>query len=221
MHYKDKRVLSIKSVDDMVNILGSKGNSLSNYKKGVKITVYNKMEKNYSYVLSENPGKNMAKDFRPELTPAKILELGAFEGKYLNDCLLEFPKEWFLRAIEKGKLCPQGADPSVNLYKVKSRLNLYEWQDYGWIPNDGGNTAKQFPILSDKILNNDIRGWFQWYCRYWLGRREPEIDAVQIKRWRGFKRHVGQIKANCKAGDLQCRPVQRQALLQWAYKSDI
>jgi hypothetical protein len=221
MYFKDKRVLSIKSPEDMLKILNSKGNPLSSYKKGSKITVYNKMESNYSYVLAENPGRAFAEGFDPELTPAKMLELGVFEGKYLNDCLLEFPKEWFLKAIDKGKLSPEGANPEVNQFKIKSRLDLDEWEDYGWVPNPEGHKAKQYPLLSSDEKNHDIRGWFQWYCRYWMGRREPEMDEIQIKRWRAFRRHAGQIKANCKPGDVECRPRQRQGLVQWAYKGDI
>ena len=217
MHFKDKRVLSIKTTDDMLKILESKGNALKDYKKGVKITVYNKMEQGYSYVLAENPGKNMGEDFKPELTPAEMLEMGIFSGVYMNDCLLEFPKEWFLKAIKKGKLSPCNPNPEINYFKIDSRLSLQEWQKRGWIPKPSGQISKEYKILSDKEKNPDIRGIFQWYCRFFAGRRISYLDEVQIKRWKAMRRHIGQIKANCKPGDLTCRPRQRQTLLQWFY----
>ena len=91
MHFKDKRVLAIRTTDDMLRILEQKGNPFKDYKKGTRVNVHDKMQQGYSYVLAEEPGKNLA--FEPELTPAKMLELGVFEGKYLNDGVLEFPKE--------------------------------------------------------------------------------------------------------------------------------
>jgi len=213
MHFKDARSLTIQTTDDMLAILKT-GNSIKDYHAGMRITVYNKMQKGYSYMLQEKPGTRLG--FRPDLSPAQMLRLGVFEGKYLNDCLLEYPKEWFIAAIKKGKLSPQGADPSVNCFGVKSRLSIGEWKEYGWLPNAHGWASSRYPLLSDRI-NPDHRGWFEWYCRYWMGRRIPALDEVQIKRYHAFQRHVAQIRAHCAAGNQSCRPVQRQALLQWAH----
>jgi hypothetical protein len=52
-----------------------------------------------------------------------------------------------------------------------------------------------------------------------MGRRIPDEDKRQIKRWRMILRHTAQIKKNCRVGDIFCRPRQRQALLHWAYDS--
>jgi len=202
--------------EEMVRILHVQGRPLASFQQGDRIIVSNKMVKNYSYVLDEAPNSNFAEDFKPYFTPGQILRLGAFEGRYLNDCLTEFPAEWFLDAIGLDKLRPQGADVSVNLFQIKSRLPLPEWQTKGWVPSST-HKASQHPGLSDPTINKDERGWFQWYCRYWMGRRSPTIDAIQIKRWKAFARHAGGVRKNCLSGDLTCRPRQRQALLQWAW----
>lgn len=202
----------VKTVEDMKRILSTHGNNLSSYKKGVVIKVYNKMQKNYSYTLSENIGENMDPRFKPYYTPAEMLSIGVFEGKYINDCLLEYPKTWFTNAIKNGKLCPEKADFRVNAFGIKSRQSIFVWKEHNWLPNETGGT-----ILSDRKTNPDVRGWFEWYCRYYIGRRLPVIDDIQIKRWLAFKRHLAQVKKNCKSKDLSCRPKQRQALLQWAY----
>jgi hypothetical protein len=202
--------------EEMIDILETKGRPFASFHKGDKIVVTNKMNHGYSYTLEEAPGTNFAVDFKPHFTPGEMLRLGVFEGKYLNDCLTEFPSEWFLDAIGLDKLRPQGADASINLFQVKSRQPLQIWQKNGWVPHRGSKAA-QYPGLSDPSLNVDERGWFQWYCRYWMGRRIPALDAIQIKRWKAFARHSGAVKKNCKAGDLTCRPVQRHALLQWCW----
>ena len=161
----------------------------------MKIVVFDKMQHGYTYQLQEKIGENFAPDFTPELTPKQMLELGVFEGKYLNDCQAEFPSDWF----ENAKLSPQKADISCNCFGVKSRQSLQIWQQKGW------------------IIEPDPRGWFQWYCRYYMGRRLAEVDKIQIKRWKAFVRHKAQLEKNCPPLDINCRKKQRQALLQWAY----
>lgn len=207
---------SVNTPEKMIEFLKLYGRPLSSFKKGDTIKVSNKMEKEYSYTLQEESGKGFDEGFKPYFTPAQMLRLGVFEGKYLNDCLTEFPSEWFLDAIALDKLRPQGADVSINCFEIKSRLPLQEWHKKGWIPHRGSK-ASQYPALSDSKINPDERGWFQWYCRYWMGRRIPALDQIQIQRWRAFARHEGGVKKNCKAGDLTCRPRQRQALLQWSW----
>ena len=166
--------------------------------KGKRIIVRDKMQTGYQYILSSLPGQDFAADFKPELTPAQMLARGVFEGHYLTDCRQEFPPEWFVHA----KLSPSKPDESLNQFGIKSRQPLSIWRAKGW------------------ILGPDVRGWFQWYCRYYLGRRLPEIDRVQILRWKSFYRHKAQILKHCPPGCLECRARQRQALLQWAYNPD-
>lgn len=173
--------------------------ALGEYKKGLVIHVKDHMQKAYQYTLAEDPGLHFDPSFQPQLTPAHMLKLGVFEGHYLNDCAGELPREWFINAA--SNLAVDAPDISKNCFQIKSRLSLNEWKKRGWITP----------------FDPDVRGWFQWYYRYWLGRREPTLDAHQIKRWRAFTRHRAQIIKNCPPGRLNCRPRQRQALLQWAY----
>lgn len=162
------------------------------YKQIIKVN--DKMQMGYHYQLAAIAGEDFASNFKPFFTPPKMLEMGVFEGKYCNDCINEFPRHWF----ENAKIS-EVPKVDINYFGVKSRQSLNIWKQKGW------------------IFGPDPRGWFQWYCRYYLGRRLPEIDKIQIQRWRAFARHAGQIRANCYPGDIFCRPRQRQALLQWSY----
>lgn len=161
------------------------------------VTVNDKMQKNYRYALSESIGKNFDPKFKPDLSPKQMLELGVFGGKYMTDCQKEFPKEWY----KKAKLCPDKHDPALNFFKINASQPLSVWQKKGW------------------IYKEDPRGWFQWYCRYFMGRRIADEDEKQIKRWYAIRRHIAQIKKHCKTKDWSCRTRQRQAVLHWAYDS--
>jgi hypothetical protein len=188
------------------------------FKSGVRIQIRDKMQ-SYTYKLTYNVGTNIKNGgidehgktirydkFEPYYTPQQMLVMGVFEGKYMNDCEEEFPIEWYMAAKKRNKLRPNKADPDVNYFKVKSRLSLQEWRKRGWVPCHP--------------KDRDIRGWFQWYCRYWLGRRIPEIDNIQIKRWSSFKRHFAQVQKHA-PGQLEKRKKQRQALLQWSWDCKI
>ena len=200
-----------------------KGRALSEYRKGVVVTGGGTMGliPGYKYTLLADPGSDFDPRFTPALTPGEMLFMGVFEGKYLNDCTDEFPKEWFLMAAAAGRLSPEGRNVVVcNYFGVDSRQPLSVWGDNGWLPLRSSRSVgvvKGRDMLASKTANPDERGWFQWYCRYWLGRRIPDLDAVQIGRWRSFARHVGAIRHGCSAKDLSCRRRERQALLQWAY----
>jgi hypothetical protein len=161
------------------------------------VTVNDTMQRGYRYELTAPPGRQFAQDFKPELTPKQMLSLGVFGGKYMTDCQKEFPKGWFSTA----KLSPSRRDATCNYFGVNASQPLSEWKRKGWIYPD------------------DPRGWFQWYCRYYMGRRIPEEDRRQIRRWKAIRRHVEQIRRNCEPGNLSCRRKQRQAVLHWAYDS--
>jgi len=162
------------------------------------VVVNDKMQKDYKYELTEPIGKNFHKDFKPDLTPKQMLVLGIFGGKYMTDCKKEFPKDWF----NLVRLSPKFHDPKVNLFGVNASQSLSVWRKNGWINE-----------------KHDPRGWFQWYCRYYMGRRIEKEDERQIKRWSAMTRHISQITKNCSHRDLLCRRVQRQAILHWAYDS--
>ncbi len=161
------------------------------------VKVSDKMQRGYTYKITEPAGRNFDPQFRPDLTPKEMLELGVFGGRYMRDCTKEFPKSWFTKAKLHPKNTP-GHNKELNYFKVDASQPLSVWQEKGWIHKD------------------DPRGWFQWYCRYYMGRRGSD-DSRQIKRWIAMRRHIAQIKNSCREGDVSCHTRQRQALLHWAY----
>ena len=160
----------------------------------LQVAVNDRMQSGYVYLLTEAAGENFDPNFRPELTPKQMLALGVFGGKNMTDCALEYPADWWGHA----KLCHESHDPELNCFGINASQPLSVWRVKGW------------------IYHEDPRGWFQWYCRYFLGRRCPD-DERQIKRWKAMRRHIAQIKQSCRRHDLDCRRKQRQAVLHWAY----
>jgi hypothetical protein len=161
------------------------------------ILVNDRMQQGYRYALVAPVGRDFHPDFQPDFTPAEMLALGVFGGKYMTDCRNEFPNSWFAEA----RLSSVRKDPSLNWFGVDASQPLSVWRAKGWIYPD------------------DPRGWFQWYCRYYQGRRMPGEDERQIARWKAIRRHAAQLRRACEPGDCWCRPRQRQALLHWAYDS--
>lgn len=167
---------------------------------GKWVEVNDKMQKGYRYRLEARVGRDFDPDFKPELTPKQMLELGVFGGVYMRDCKKEFPASWFLKA--KFSRRPDNKHlKELNYFGINASQPLAVWRQKGWIYKD------------------DPRGWFQWYCRYYQGRRLEKEDKRQIKRWKAISRHLAQVKHNCRVGDEFCRPRQRQAILHWAYDS--
>lgn len=174
-------------------------NRIGLYKKGRIV----KTNSNYTYILKENYGRNIDIRLKNALRPSDMLNRGIFSGKYINDDVNEYPYKWYKDALLRGKLSPEKGNPYINEFQIKSRLSLKYWKKKGW------------------IYGNDNKGWFQWYCRYFIGRRDPIIDEIQIKRWLSFKRHAVQLhkaaKRHNRVGDKTFRSKQRQSLLQWAW----
>ncbi len=162
-----------------------------------KVTLHSALQPSYTYICTEPVGKNFAKDFKPQLTPQEMLELGIFGGAYFEEITDEFPKSWWKHA----KLSPDGKQhKELNYFGILASQPRAVWQAKGWMHTD------------------DPHGWFEWYCRYYMGRRHPD-DERQIRRFKAMNRHIAQVVHNCRKGDEFCRRRQRQALLHWAYDS--
>ena len=108
--------------------------------KPIRVVVHDLMQSNYVYYRIARVGRDFDDGFEPELTPAEMLRLGVFGGKYMTDCRDEFPASWF----ERAKLCPERHDPKLNYFGVNASQPLSVWRKKGW------------------IYHEDPRGWFQW-----------------------------------------------------------
>jgi hypothetical protein len=117
-------------------------------------------------------------DFRPNKSPQEIIREGCFGGSYwrpifskrlgitVQDDWKELPASWTTDLNIDTYLISPNYNADVNKYGVACGQSIEEWEAAGWIAHDF-----------------DVRGWFQWYCRFWLGRRCAD-DERQISRWK-------------------------------------
>lgn len=160
-------------------------------------------ESHQPFNLTAHYGDVYSETFKPKFTPKEMLCNGVFEGRYLNSLYGCFPLEWW----ENASISIHTPDVTRNFFRVRSRNSLHDWIN-----------------KMDAVRSYDPRGWFEWYCFYFLGRRIEGYDDWQIGRWRKFVRHQAQLKANlvkyqhpARYYDPVIYPVNRQALMQWSW----
>ena len=153
-------------------------------------------------------------DFGTNKTPKEVIVEVAFGGTYFSDICSNVSRKWyknswkefkFLKNVDKKSYTSNFYDVRVKMYGVKCGTSLRFWENKGWIR----------PI--------DPYGWFQWYCRYYSGRRSSD-DERQTKRFNGIVcRFKGilviMIKDKAaKFDDYSVAPKIRQILLHWGYE---
>lgn len=161
-------------------------------------------------------------DFKPNLTPSQVFKAGAFGGTYFRpiyssvtgknykakNVIKEYPKSWFSGMDIEKELISEKYDKKVNKYGVKCGSSLEDWESSGWMD-------KQDPY-----------GWFQWYCRFYKGRRTKD-DKRQIDRWKKLAGPNGRFRTRLmnmiinkgkNYNDSSISPVIRQTLLHWGYE---
>tara|TARA_B100000767_G_C19531309_1_gene436700 strand:- start:78 stop:632 length:555 start_codon:yes stop_codon:yes gene_type:complete len=161
-------------------------------------------------------------EFKPNVSPKDVFKKGAFGGTYFRPIyssvtdknyngkkvISEYPKTWFNGIDIEKEVISEKYDKKVNNYGVKCGSSLEDWEKSGWMD-------KQDPY-----------GWFQWYCRFYRGRRTKD-DKRQIDRWLKLTGPTGRfrrrlmneiIKKGKQYSDHSVSPVIRQVLLHWGYE---
>lgn len=167
--------------------------------------------------------------FLPNKSPEEMIREGSFGGSYwrslksrhlgivIKDDWNELPPQWIEGLDVHKYLTNPNYDADVNKYKVACGQSIEEWEASGWIMHE-----------------YDVRGWFQWYCRFFQGRRCAD-DERQVSRWRKCVGPTGRwkrmlLKAYMKLGvrevfddgededTRQVSPVMHQTCHHWAYE---
>lgn len=152
----------------------------------------------------------MEEIFKPNLSPREIIERGAFGGSYFGiDIGMEEEDystlfESLFKDLDKELYLSSKYTPKRNKFKIRSGMGYGYWRDMGW------------------MREQDPRGWFQWYCNYYLGRRSVD-DNRQIKRWNDFCGKEGRWRNNIyskiyETGNWNTSPRVQQSLLHWGYE---
>ncbi|XP_048043295.1 uncharacterized protein zgc:113208 [Megalobrama amblycephala] len=179
--------------------------------------------KNASEIKRNEKGQLVFKDhteFTPNMSPKEVLQAGSFGGTYFRpiyssitkqhykDVWQELPEEWLDGLDISKQVASSTYRENVNTYNVKCGGSLEMWESSGW------------------IVPQDPYGWFQWYCRFYQGRRTVD-DARQISRWAkcaGLKGRWRQnlitkvVRSGCAYDNPGVSPVVRQTLQHWGYK---
>ena len=148
-------------------------------------------------------------EFQANKTPIEVIIEGAFGCTDFRDIYSGINEKWHKNSwkeFDQLKNIDQKYyyDVSVNKYGVKCGTSLRFWENKGWI---------------NEI---DPYGFFQWYFRYWLGRRSKD-DERQINRWKKIvSRFRGKLvkmirDAGSKFDDYSISPKIRQILLHCGY----
>lgn len=159
-------------------------------------------------------------DFKPNLTPKEIFELGSFGGTYWRPIYSsitnknyknkhkKYPTSWWQNVPDSWLTTEwENYDKSINKYNVKVGSTLELWEGKNWID-------KKHPY-----------GWVQWYCDFYTGKRSYD-DERQIQRWIRTAGHNSRfrrslinkiLKDNSKYNDFTKSPKIRQTLQHWGY----
>ena len=150
-------------------------------------------------------------DFYPMLTPREMVEAGAFGGCYFGLVIEEYTDynyqelfDYHFKGLDTSLYLGETYKPKLNKHKIRSGMSYEYWKEMKWMHED------------------DPYGWFEWYCKYSMGRRHPDDDR-QIRRWQDFcghngrwrKRIYGRIK---ETNNRDVSPRIQQSLLHWGYK---
>jgi len=201
---EDEKELEIKSKSKLKSLVLTVSRKLIRYKPGLTISV-DYPDQKYTYKLRRKIGHWPEYPmFQPDLSPEEILCLGVFEGQIFKDSYVEFPREWFLEAIELDKISVRYPLKRYNRYNVYALDYIVNFRE----ENDDKDDSE--------LRVHDPRGFLQWYFRFYLGRRVPTVDRARIQRWIQFKRRFLPMLKNCKKGDLNCKPRLKQSILCWA-----